>query len=166
MLPRRSPKPKEIYAGCEWLHIQNHAADEIVRYAPAGSSEGVWKGAFIMLHVHNGRAKFFLGLALVGLINAAGTATARANDRQSDSIPVAARDLDLRTRTGAAMLRHRVVIAAYKVCEATNPGDQIDSDAFSACVREAVQHASQQVETLIAAAGGGSVIASAAGPSR
>jgi len=112
------------------------------------------------------RTQLFLGLALAGLLTSVGTVGARANDRATDSISVSARDLDLRTHTGAATLRHRVIVAAYKVCERGNTADPLDSDAFGECVREAVRHVSQQVDTLIAAAQGGSQMASAAGPSR
>jgi UrcA family protein len=119
-----------------------------------------------MFHQSKTPAKLFLGLAVAGLINAAGTVNAGANERYTDSITVAARDLDLRTHTGAASLRHRVVVAAYKVCERVNPGELINSDAFGECVQEATRHASRQVETLIAAAQGATQMASAAGPSR
>lgn len=119
-----------------------------------------------MFHRSNTRAHLVLGLAVAALVMSSAQSGASANERASDTIPVAARDLDLRTHTGAASLRHRVVAAAYKVCEQGNPGVAIHSDAFGDCVNEAVRHASRQVETLIAAAQGTTMLASAAGPSR
>ena len=118
-----------------------------------------------MFQVSNTRAKMFLGLVLAGLLTSAGTVSARANDRKTDSIHVAARDLDLRTQTGASTLRHRVLVAAHKVCDRLGQGDPMSSDAFAECVRETAHTASQQAETLIAAAQGPSQLA-AAGPSR
>ncbi len=112
------------------------------------------------------RTTLFLGLAVAGLIATAGPVSAYANERDSDSMTVAARELDLRTPTGAASLRHRVAIAAYNVCAEGKPGDAISSAAFRDCVNAAIRRASRRVETLIAAAQGATMLASAAGPSR
>lgn len=110
--------------------------------------------------------KYFLGLAAACLIASSAPVAGHANERDSDSIAVSARDLDLRTQEGAASLRHKVLAAAYKVCGEVNPGAAIGSDAFNDCVGEAMHRASRRVQTLIAAAQGPAMLASAAGPSR
>jgi UrcA family protein len=105
-------------------------------------------------------------LAVTGLIISSSAVTARANDMDSNSIGVTARDLDLRTTRGAATLRHRVIIAAYKVCERGDMANPFASDAFRDCVREAVHNVSHEVETLISAEQGANQIASVPPTSR
>jgi UrcA family protein len=59
-------------------------------------------------------------------------------------------DLDLRTDAGDATLRHRVRVAAHKVCgEAARMGDP-DYDSYASCVEQAEQTALATSDTLIA----------------
>jgi UrcA family protein len=96
-------------------------------------------------------AKLFLGLAAAALL--AGGA-ARAADPRAPGIEVSAHDLDLRTQSGEAVLRHRVKIAANKLCGQEDVSVSIVSDAFTSCVRDAVQGATPRVQALVDTARG------------
>jgi UrcA family protein len=108
-------------------------------------------------------SKLFLGAALAGLIASAAPFTAQADEWERASIKVPAGDLDLRTQSGAAVLRHRVLAAATTVCVRLNPDDAPNTEVFGMCVNKAVHDAAPQVQALVAAAQGAARLASAAG---
>ncbi len=97
------------------------------------------------------RATWFFGLTVAALM--AGGA-ARAAAVQAPAIEVSAHDLDLRTRSGEAVLRHRVRMAASKLCGQADASVSIVSDAFTSCVRDVVQGATPRVQTLVDTARG------------
>ncbi len=119
-----------------------------------------------MVRRSNSGARLFISVALAGLIASAAQVSAHAREWESESIKVTTSGLDLRTPSGAAALRQRVLVAAYKVCGRINPDEPPNAEAFGDCVSGAVRHASPAMASVIAAAQGVTRMASAAGPSR
>ena len=103
------------------------------------------------------RRRSSLALALAALLAAGGTSLARAGETGWVSQHVSASDLNLRTSAGQAELRHRVALAALKVCVAAWDGD-LPSD----CAWQARRGAQPQVDALVAAARSDTAVASAA----
>jgi len=65
---------------------------------------------------------------------------------------VSSKGLDLTTTAGQAMLRHRVDVAAHKVCEAAIAADGLGSAGFTDCFLAAAANGRRQAETRIAVA--------------
>jgi UrcA family protein len=93
--------------------------------------------------------RWFLSLALAALVATAAMPAARAADANTVSLRVSAADLDLRTSAGQATLRHRIAVAALKVCEAAMDGDMLED-----CPWQARHRAAPQVNAMIASAEG------------
>jgi UrcA family protein len=87
----------------------------------------------------------------------AATAGAPAVDTRTTLVSVA--DLDLAKPADQAVLRHRIVIAAHKVCGDVTPGDAL-SPGYTACIENAKANADMQVQSEIAKASTRAMIAS------
>jgi UrcA family protein len=70
----------------------------------------------------------------------------------ADSVLVPTTGLDLRSAAGASGLRHRVRIAAVKLCDAVMPTQPLGSDAVVDCTSESVRGATPQMDSMIAEA--------------
>ena len=90
------------------------------------------------------RPALFLGMALAALVSASVPA------RAEDEVQVSASDLDLRTFSGQAELRQRVVKAARKVCAPAELRGSAYYDYYNDCVKKTAAKAEAQVQSLIA----------------
>ena len=97
---------------------------------------------------HSYTAKAFAAAAIVGLIAAA--APARADDVQTRTQVVRVGTLDLRTAGGQTMLRHRVTLAARKVCGPVETFGTPGYGPYESCLERAQQQATIRVNDLIA----------------
>ena len=109
-----------------------------------------------MLPLHSCRAALILALGLAGAMSMA--QAARAAD---DEIQVSASDLDLRSFTGQAELRHRIARAARKLCGPAESRGSDFYDFYADCVKQTQAKAEPQVRSLIAAARGNSLYVAA-----
>jgi UrcA family protein len=90
--------------------------------------------------------KMFLSLALAGMLL---SGSARAAEQSSEGVAVSVQDRDLSASGAEAKLRHRVLVAAYKVCSAVDPSAAIGSDAFIECLQAARRDAADSVSALV-----------------
>ena len=111
-----------------------------------------------MSKVYSIWSKLFLGAAVAASL-AATAAPARA--QTADKMQVNARDLDLRTLSGQAELRHRVAVAARKLCGPPEIPGSIYFDSYNQCVQDTIRSSNQQVASLIAAERGDTMYAAA-----
>jgi UrcA family protein len=111
--------------------------------------------------------RFSAGAALIAwLVCAALPATAAApiEDAEFDTATraVGTADLNLSSKADQAMLRHRINVAARKVCETVTAGNGIGSPGFDTCFAAAASSARRQANARIAAAESRALVASAA----
>ncbi len=100
-------------------------------------------------------------LCLAGLPAAAADVQAEANTVLRK---VSSNDLDLASAAGAAMLHHRIDVAAMKVCEEATGGHDLGSPGLADCYARSSVDAWHQAEFRIAAARNGTAVASANRP--
>lgn len=94
----------------------------------------------------------FAALTALGLLAATPVFAAGAPgpDATTATVQVPTGDLDLRTDAGAATLRHRVRLAAHKVCgEPARMGDP-EYASYATCIEQAEQGALKTSDSLIA----------------
>jgi UrcA family protein len=108
--------------------------------------------------------RFSLAFAALSLLVATAAAPVRAEDGQTATRTIQTSDLDLQTEAGAAMLRHRVRVAARQVCGEPAGFPTPDGASYSACIERAEQQALKTSETLIASVRTGTRYASALPP--
>ncbi len=65
---------------------------------------------------------------------------------------VSTNGMDLTNPAARAMLTHRIVVVAHKLCGQMSTGDVLTSDAFDECVGRATADAKSQMDSRIAAA--------------
>jgi UrcA family protein len=65
---------------------------------------------------------------------------------------VSVRNLNLTEPADRAVLKHRINVAAYKVCNDVGNAQGLASDSFTTCVRTSLKDANRQVQPLIAMA--------------
>jgi UrcA family protein len=98
------------------------------------------------------------------MVLAAAAAPARADDsigNDTVSRAVSTAGLDLASPADQAVLRHRLMVAARRVCEDADFGEPEDSPDVQDCIAKARAGAERQVDKRIAAAEARSVVASA-----
>jgi UrcA family protein len=98
--------------------------------------------------------KLFLNLAAAALIAAASAGVARAADASGAEVTVSTHGLDLRDPGADAVLRHRVLHAARRLCVKSVAPATVMSEAFESCVSDAVQGATPAVQSLVDTARG------------
>jgi UrcA family protein len=113
----------------------------------------------IMSQAHAYKFKMFAGLAMAGMLL---SGAACAADQPKGGVVISVQDLNMRAGGAKAKLRHRVWVAAYKVCSAADLGVPIGSDAFIECLRGAVRGVAGPVDALVARLDGNGQVASSA----
>lgn len=107
-----------------------------------------------------------LPVVLAGLVAGAPLAAVRAAEAPGPSAVVPAGDLDLAAASGRAALRRRVKLAAKRLCEEADAEAAIGTDAYDACVQQAIFDAAPQMSAMFARAGRNRETVLAAAPPR
>jgi UrcA family protein len=108
----------------------------------------------------NYRSSLALAFAASSLLSVAALPV-HAEDAQTATRMVQISDLDLQSAAGAAMLRHRVRIAARQVCGEPATLGSTEYRSYSLCIESAEQQALKTSEALIASVRTGTRYASA-----
>jgi UrcA family protein len=113
------------------------------------------------------RSKITAGVAAMALaVSAAATlpAAAAAPDTSADIVVrnVGTAGLDLAKQADQARLRHRIAVAASKVCQEVTQGSDLASPAYTDCFLRAASDAWTELDTRVAAARSKSLVASSA----
>jgi UrcA family protein len=103
--------------------------------------------------------RLFATVALAAIVLPAAANAAESAPGQT-VVSVSTSGMDLANPVAQAMLTHRIVLAARKVCGQDITGDVLSSDAYDICVSSAEADAKSQIKTRIAAASTRAMVAS------
>ncbi len=116
--------------------------------------------------MRNVNTKLSAGAALAAAImmSAAATLPAKADEPVTSSRLVSLHGLDLSAASGQQVLRHRLLVAASKVCTDGGGGADLHSAGYLECRNAAFGTAWAQAEVLVASATSRSLLAAKAAP--
>jgi len=103
--------------------------------------------------------RLFATIALAAIVLPA-AANAAESAPVPDAVTVSTNGMDLANPAAQALVKHRIVLAARKLCAAESTGAVLSSDAYDTCVASATADAKFQLESRIAAASTGAMVAS------
>ncbi len=105
-----------------------------------------------------------VALAAVIMLSAAAALPARADEMVTRSLVVSVRGLDLSAASGQQALRHRLLVAASKVCSDGDGSALSNSASYLKCRSAAFGQAWAQAEVLVASATSRSLAEAKAAP--
>ncbi len=97
-------------------------------------------------------------LALAAVILPVGAIAAQP-DSETNIVLVSTAGLNAARPADQAVLRHRIAVAAHKVCDAVTQGDALTTPGYVECVGKASADATSQLEGRIVAADATSLVA-------
>ena len=100
-------------------------------------------------------------LALAAVVLPVGAYAAQA-DSDSRVVLVSTAGLNAARPADQAVLRHRIAVAAHKVCDAVTQGDSLTAPGYADCVGKANADAKLQLEDRIATASNTAAVTSIA----
>ncbi len=100
-----------------------------------------------------------LAMVAAAMMSIAATFPSRADDTVTSSRAVSVQGLDLSLTSDQVVLRHRLRVAAAKVCADEGGSSRLNDAAFSECHTAAYREAWAQAQVLIASAASRSLFA-------